>query len=106
MNYNYNVYYSKSGAEKIEQMTITERDSITALMVFHASMQREHKLGRDDYQILRFHQTNFSDYSIPTRNPEITDDIISRLSAAARKRFTHPAPADGEKPTVDAGASR
>ena len=105
MNYNYKAYYAKLGADKIEEMMLAERDSITALTVFHASMQREHKLGRDDYQILRFHQTNFSDYSIPARNPEITDDIISRLPAAARKRFTTPAPVDDEKPTVDAGSA-
>ena len=103
MNYNYKVYYSRIGSEKIEEMTLTERDSITALLTFHASMQREHKLGRDDYQILRFHQTNFSDYDFPAKNPLITDDIINRLPPAARKRFQPPTPADDAKPTVDAG---
>ena len=102
MNYNYKFYYTRGG-EKIEEATLTEKDSITALVTFHASMQREHKLGRDDYQILRFHQTNFSDYSLPAKNPEITDDIINRLPAASRKRFLPPTPVDDAKPTVDAG---
>lgn len=103
MNYNYKVFFARTGAEKIEETMLVERDPITALTVFHASMQREHKLSRDDYQILRFHQTNFSDYDFPAKNPLITDDIINRLSAAARKRFLPPAPVDDAKPTVDAG---
>ena len=104
MNYNYKAYYAKLGADKIEEMMLTERDPITALTVFHASMQREHKLGRDDYQILRFHQINYSDYDLAAKNPQITDDIINRLSPAARKRFLPPVPVDA-KPTVDAGAA-
>ena len=104
MNYLYHCFYAKVGAEKIEQMTLPASDPITALTVFHATMQREHKLSREDYQLLRFHQNGYSDYDFPTKNPEITDDIINRFSAASRRRFLPPAPSTGdEKPTVDAG---
>lgn len=104
MNYCYKVYYSKVGEEKIQEAMLVEPNQIAALTVFHASMQREHKLGRDDYQILRFHQINYSDYDLAAKNPQITDDIINRLSPAARKRFLPPVPVDA-KPTVDAGAA-
>ena len=83
MNYNYKVYYSRIGSEKIEEMTLTERDSITALLTFHASMQREHKLGRDDYQILRFHQKGYLGFTQPVRRGSSAGTCFAHSACAA-----------------------
>lgn len=88
---------------KIEETKIEASDPITALLEAHASIQREHKVQRDGYKLLRFWQVNYSDYDFPEVNPLITDEIIGRLPAASRKRYLPPPPKE-EKKTNDKAA--
>ena len=83
----YTFIWKRADMPEPEKTEIDETSPLTALAMFHATAQRAHKLPRDGYTLLSFKQSTLSEYDIPTTNPEVTDEFLSRLPVSFRKQF-------------------
>lgn len=83
----YTFIWSRPDGSSVQKTEIDETSPLTALAMFHATAQRSHKLHRDEYTLLSFKQSGLSEYDVPTTNPDVTDEFLSRLPASFRKQF-------------------